>query len=63
MQIQEAKGELESVQGSIAIKDQRLAEEEEKLKSLQIRQSVLDELRVEFEKNNHKHKQEIVREF
>lgn len=63
MQIQEAKGELESEQGSLVVKNQRLAEEEEKLRSLQIRQAILHDLRLELEKTNKEQNLESVSAF
>lgn len=42
------------------LKNQRLAEEEEKLKSLRIKKNVTDEQKKELEKSNIKHQQELV---
>ncbi|KAK3751353.1 hypothetical protein QZH41_009311 [Actinostola sp. cb2023] len=61
MQIQDAEDELKSMQGSLVVKSQRFAEEEEKLKSLQIRQNILDELRTGLEKNTAERRQQLDR--
>jgi hypothetical protein len=49
------------LQGSVVLKNQRLAEEEEKFKSLRIRKSVIDEQRSELEESGIKYQQELVR--
>ncbi|XP_031563038.1 structural maintenance of chromosomes protein 2-like [Actinia tenebrosa] len=59
LQIRDAEDELKSLQGSVVLKNQRLAEEEEKLKSLRIKKNVTDEQRKELEEGNINFQQEI----